>query len=125
VTDATPDAIVPKPRLRVPLVNVIVPLASEGTDAVIVTEPPKVLGLGDVVTVTVGVVLLTTWTSTFDVSVLNFAVILCPPTRSVEVVNVAVVPEIAPVPIFVVPSKKVTDPVLPEGKVAVKVTDCV
>ena len=53
------------------------------------------------------------------------AVILCEPASRVEVVNVAVVPEIVPEPILVVPSKNVTVPVLPEGKVAVKVTDCV
>ena len=59
VTDTTPEAIVPEPRARVPLVNVMVPVTPAGTDAVIVTEPPNVLG-PEVVTVTVGVALLTT-----------------------------------------------------------------
>lgn len=49
---------------------------------------------------------------------------LCDPTVRVEVVNVAVVPLITPVPILVAPSKKVTTPVLVKGRVAVKVTDC-
>jgi hypothetical protein len=125
VTDTAPEAMVPEPRVSAPLVKVIVPVTPEGTVAVIVTASPKVLGLGDAVTVTAGVVLLTTWTSKFEVSVLNLAVILCAPTRRVEVVNVAVVPEITPVPRVVVPSRKVTVPDVAEGKVAVKVTDCV
>jgi hypothetical protein len=100
------------------------PVGPDGTEAVIVTDWPKVVPPG-VLTVTVGVALLTTWRSTFEVSELNFAVMLCDPTRRVEVVNVAVVPEITPVPMVVEPSRKVTVPVLPEGKVAVKVTDCV
>ena len=65
---------------------------------------------------------MTTCTSTVEVSEANFAVILCEPTRRVEVVNVAVVPEITPVPMLVAPSIKVTVPDLPEGSVAVKVT---
>jgi hypothetical protein len=100
------------------------PVGPTGTEAVIVTGWPRVLEPG-VLTVIVGVALLTTWTSTSEVSELNFAVILCDPTRSVEVVNVAVVPEITPVPMVVEPSRNLTVPVLPEGKVAVKVTDCV
>ena len=78
----------------------------------------------EVETVTVGVTLLTTWTSTAEVLELNCAVMLCDSTARVEVVSVAVEPEIVPVPMLVVPSKKVTVPVLPEGTVAVKVTDC-
>jgi hypothetical protein len=124
VTDTVPEAIVPEPRARVPLVNVIVPVTPAGTDAVIVTEPPKVLGLGDAVTVTVGVALLTTWTTTFEVSALYCTVILCAPTAREEVVNVAEPLEIKPVPILVVPSKKVTDPVLLGSTATVKVTDC-
>jgi hypothetical protein len=123
VMDTVPEAIVPEPRLSAPLVNVIVPVTPLGTDAVIVTEPPKVLGLGDADTVTTGVALLTTWTTTFEVSELYCAVILCEPTRRDEVVNVAVVPKTAPVPMTVTPSRKVTDPVLLTGNVAVKVTD--
>ena len=42
-----------------------------------------------------------------------------------EVVIAAVVPEIALLPMLVVPSKKLIVPVLPEGTVAVKVTGCV
>ena len=56
---------------------------------------------------------------------LNVAVILCEPTVSVEVVNVAVVPMIAALPILVAPSKKLITPPLPTGNVAVKVTDWV
>jgi hypothetical protein len=65
------------------------------------------------------------------VSPLYVAVMLLVPTASVEVVNVATPPVRAGLPIFVVPSKKVTVPVgvplpNPVGKVtvAVKVTDC-
>ena len=76
VTDAAPEAMVPEPSASVPLVKVTVPVTPAGTDAVIVTEPPKVLGLGVVVTVTVGVALLTTWTTTFETSELYCAVIL-------------------------------------------------
>jgi hypothetical protein len=42
---------------------------------------------------------------------------------SVEVANVAVPLLIVPVPRLVEPSRKVTVPVAPAGKVAVKVTD--
>jgi len=118
------EVIVPLPSVTPPLVMVMAPVGPTGTEAVIVTVWPKVLEPG-VVTVTVGVALLTTWTSTSEVSELNFAVILCEPTRSAEVVNVAALPDITPVPMIVEPSRKVTVPVLPEGKVAVKVTDCV
>ena len=123
VTDTVPEAMIPEPRGSVPLVKVIVPLAPLGTEAVIVTESPKVLGFGDEVTVTVGVVLLTTWTTTLDVSELYCAVILWPPTASVEVVNTATPPEIALEPMLVGPSRKVTVPVLLGSTVAVKVTD--
>ena len=54
----------------------------------------------------------------------NVAVILCEPTMSEEVVNVAVKPKIGALPILVVPSKKLTVPLLLVGRVAVKVTDC-
>ena len=60
VTDTVPEAIIPEPRGNPPLVKLIVPVAPVGTEAVIVTESPKVLGFGDEVTVTVGVALLTT-----------------------------------------------------------------
>jgi hypothetical protein len=124
VTDTTPEAIVPEPRESEPLVNTIVPVTPEGTDAVIMTELPKVLA-PEVVTVTVGVALLTTWTITFEVSVPNCAVILCDPPERVESVRDATVPDMTPVPIVLVPSRKVTEPAVPDGTVAVKVTDCV
>jgi len=54
----------------------------------------------------------------------NIAVMLCEPTMSEEVVNVAVRPIISPLPILVVPSKKLTVPLLLVGRVAVKVTGC-
>jgi len=57
--------------------------------------------------------------------VLNFAVILCEPTSIVDVANVAALPEITPVPMLLAPSLNVTVPVFPDGRVAVKVTDCV
>ena len=123
VTDTVPEAMVPEPRESVPLVKVIVPVTPEGTDAVIVTEPPKVLGLGVVVTVTVGVALLTTWTTTFDVSELYCAVMLCAPAARLEVENTATPLTIALAPMLVPPSKKVTLPVLLASTVAVKVTD--
>jgi len=124
VTDTVPEAIIPEPNESAPEVKVIVPVAPAGTEAVIVTESPKVLGLGDMVTVTVGFALLTTWTTTLDVSELYCAVILCALTARVEVVNVATPLEIAPAPMLVAPSKKVMLPVLPGRAVAVKVTDC-
>ena len=122
VTDTEPEEIVPEPRASVPLVKVIVPVTPLGTDAVIVTVPPKVLG-PEVVTVTAGVALLTTWASTADVEELYCAVILCVPTERLEVVNVAVEPEMRPDPITVEPSRKVMLPVLLGGTVAVNVTD--
>ncbi len=122
VTDAVPFTIVPTPRESEPLVKVTVPVTPEGTVAVIVTEPPKVLG-PEVVTVTVGVALLTTWTSTGEMLELYSAVILCEPTERLEVVNVAVGPVILVVPITVAPSRKTTVPVLPDPNIAVKVTD--
>jgi hypothetical protein len=115
--------MIPEPRGSAPLVKLIVPVAPLGTEAVIVTESPKVLGLGDEVTVTVGVALLTTWTTIFDVSELYCEVILCAPTASVEVVNTATPAEIVPDPMLVDPSRKVTVPVLLGSTVAVKVTD--
>jgi hypothetical protein len=123
-TDTAPKAIVPEPRDIEPLLNAMVPVTPEGTDAVIVTESPYVLA-PEVVTVTVVVALLTTWTITFEVSVPNFAVILWEPPARVEIIRVAVVPDMAPVPMVVAPSRKVTEPVVPDGTVAVKVTDCV
>ena len=59
-TDTVPEEIIPEPKGSAPLVKVIVPVAPVGTEAVIVTESPNVLGFGDEVTVTVGVTLLTT-----------------------------------------------------------------
>ena len=59
VTDTVPETMVPEPRVRVPLVKVIVPVTPAGTVAAIVTESPYVLG-PDVFTVTVGLALLTT-----------------------------------------------------------------
>ena len=123
-TDTEPEVIVPEPSVSEPLVNVTVPVTPAGTDAVIVTELPKVLG-PEVVTVTVGVALLTTWTSTCEVSELYCAVILCDPTSRLEIVNVAVAPEMTPAPMLFEPSKKTTVPVLLGSNVAVKVTDCV
>lgn len=124
VTVPFEEVIVPLPSVTPPLVRVMVPPGPSGTEAVIVTGWPNIVEPG-VVTVTVGVALLTTWTSTSEVSELNFAVILCELTKSVAVVKVAVALEITPVPMVVEPSRKVTVPVLPEGNVAVKVTDCV
>lgn len=114
----------PLPSVTPPLVMVIVPVGPAGTEAVIVTGWPKVLG-PEVLTVTVDANLLTTWTTRFEVSPLNVAVILCEPTRSAEVVKVAALPETAAVPIVFGPSRNVTTPVLLPGKDAVKVTDCV
>ena len=52
----------PLPRVTPPLVIVTVPVVPGGSVVVIVTVPPYVLG-PEVVTVIVGVVLLTTWVS--------------------------------------------------------------
>ena len=51
------------------------------------------------------------------------AVMLCMPAESDEVLNVAVVPLIVPVPSVVEPSRNVTVPVAPLVTVAVNVTD--
>lgn len=59
VTVPLVDVIVPLPRVTPPLVIVIVPVGPSGTEAVIVTDCPKVLG-PEVLTVTVGVALFTT-----------------------------------------------------------------
>jgi hypothetical protein len=59
VIDTVPELMVPEPSVRVPLVNVIVPVGPVGTVAVIVTESPKVLG-PEVFTLTVVAALLTT-----------------------------------------------------------------
>jgi len=40
VIDTVPEVIVPEPSVRVPLVNVIVPVGPAGTVAVIVTGAP-------------------------------------------------------------------------------------
>jgi hypothetical protein len=56
--------------------------------------------------------------------VLNCAVILCEPTERVEIVNGTIGPLTTEVPMTVAPSRKDTVPVLPDPKVAVKVTDC-
>jgi hypothetical protein len=52
-------------------------------------------------------------------------VILCEPAAREEIVRPAAVPDITPLPILFAPSKNVTVPVVPDGKVAVKVTDWV
>ena len=55
---------------------------------------------------------------------MNCAAILCDPTERLEVVKVTVGPLIVAVPMMAPSEKKVTVPVLPEPKVAVKTTDC-
>jgi hypothetical protein len=122
VTETVPELIVPDPRLSDPLLKEIVPVTPLGTTAVTVTLPPYVLG-PEVVTVTVGVALFTTCATMLEVSVPNCEVILCVPTVRLEVVRLAVAPEIVIVPIFVVPSKNDTVPDFPLGKLVVKVTD--
>jgi hypothetical protein len=61
----------PEPRVTPPLVTVTVPVVPIGRVVVMVTGEPKLLG-PEVVTVTVGVVLLTVWVSD-AVAVLLFA----------------------------------------------------
>ena len=97
VTVPLEDVIVPLPSVTPPLVMVMVPVGPTGTEAVIVTDWPKVLE-PEVLTVIDVVALLTTWTSTPELSLFNWAVILCDPTDRVDVVNVAVVPAMAPLP---------------------------
>ena len=97
VTVPLEEVIVPLPSVTPPLVIVMVPVGPTGTEAVIVTDWPKILE-PEVLTVTDGVALLTTWTSTPELSEFNCAVILCDPTDRVDVVNVAVVPVITPLP---------------------------
>ena len=53
------EVIVPLPRVTPPLVIVMMPVGPSGTEAVTVTDWPKVVG-PEVLTVTVGVTLLTT-----------------------------------------------------------------
>lgn len=50
-----------EPRVTLPLVTVTVPVAPTGKVAVMVTELPKVLGLGADVTAKIGVALMTVW----------------------------------------------------------------
>ena len=78
----------------------------------------------EVVTLTAGVALFTTWTRTAELVELYCAVILCEPTERLDVVNVAVVPDMTPLPMLVEPSKKTIVPVFPVGTVPVKATDC-
>ena len=49
---------------------------------------------------------------------------LCAPPERAEVVSVAVTPDITPLPMLVVPSKKVIVPVFPATTVPVNVTGC-
>jgi hypothetical protein len=58
VTVPLDEVMVPLPNVTPPLVIVIVPVGPGGTEAVIVTDWPKVLG-PDVFTVTVGVAFAT------------------------------------------------------------------
>jgi hypothetical protein len=58
VTVPLEAVIVPLPSVTPPLVNVIVPVGPFGTEAVIVTEWPKIL-VPEVLTVTVGVAFAT------------------------------------------------------------------
>jgi hypothetical protein len=97
VTVPLEDVIVPLPSVTPPLVIVMVPVGPTGTEAVIVTDWPKVVE-PEVFTVTDGVSLLTTWTNTPELSEFSCAVILCDPTNRADVVNVAVVPVITPLP---------------------------
>jgi hypothetical protein len=105
----------------------MVPVTPEGTVAVMVTLLPHVLG-PEVVTVTVGVALLTTWVRFAD-AVLLFvsppycAVMALLPRGSEDVVTVARPPLIVPVPSGVAPFINETLPVTPLGNVAVNVTD--
>jgi len=71
VTTPVVGLIVPDPRVVVPLVTVTVPVVPIGRVVVMVTGEPKVLG-PEVVTVTVGVALLTVWVR-LAVAVLLFA----------------------------------------------------
>jgi hypothetical protein len=122
VIETVPELTVPDPRLIEPLLKKIVPVAPLGTFAVMVTGLPYVLG-PEVVTVTVGVIWFTTWTTTLETFELYCEVILCDPTDRLDVVRVAVVPVIPTLPMLFVPSKKLIVPVLPGGTVVVNVTD--
>jgi hypothetical protein len=128
VSVATPLLIVPVPRDVAPSWKVTVPVAPVVTAAESVTLAPKAEGLREEVRVTVGVAMLTTWDTAVEVapSKLVFppycAVIECVPTPSELVARVATPLLIVPVPRDVVPSWKVTVPVAPDGRVAVKVT---
>ena len=59
VTVPLVEVIVPLPRVTPPVVIVMVPVGPSGTEAVTVTDWPKVVG-PEVLTVTIGVTLLTT-----------------------------------------------------------------
>lgn len=61
VTVPLEAVMVPLPSVTPPLVIVIVPVGPTGTEAVIVTVWPNVLGAGVALTVTVGFVLATVW----------------------------------------------------------------
>lgn len=60
VTVPLDEVMVPLPNVTPPLVIVMVPVGPTGTEAVIVTDWPKVLG-PEVPTVTTGVVFATVW----------------------------------------------------------------
>ena len=127
VTTPVVGLIVPDPRVVVPLVTVTVPVVPIGRVVVMVTGEPKVLG-PEVVTVTVGVALLTVWVR-LAVAVLLFAsplyvaVIESLPEGNAVVANVATPFVTVEVPRTVAPLVKVTVPVTFVGNVAVKVTD--
>ncbi len=127
VTVLVAELMVPDPSVTPPLVNEMVPVVPLGTLAVIVTELPKVLG-PEVVTVTVGVVLLTVWMRLVDCgplleSPLYVAVIVSAPTGKEDVLTAAVPLANIGEPRTAVPLVKVTVPVAVLGMVAVKVTD--
>ena len=128
VTVPLEEVMVPLPSVMPPLVIVMVPVGPTGTEAVIVTDWPKVLGLGPLLIVTTGVVFATVWVTVATEelkfpSPLYVAVIRSLPSESVEVIRAATPLVTAEVPSVVDPVVNVTVPVtLPGSRVSVRVT---
>jgi hypothetical protein len=126
VTVPLEAVIFPLPNVTPPLVIVIVPVGPFGTEAVIVTDWPKVLG-PEVLTVSVGFAFATAWV-VVATDVLKFASPLYAaesrslPSGSEEVISVAIPPTRVDVPNVVEPVVNVTVPVALLGKVSVRVT---
>ena len=128
VNVATPPLTGAVPRTVDPSLNVIVPVAAVGTDAVNVTDWAADEGFAEDVNVTIGGAGVTVTVVAGDVAGLLFAspgvlaVIGSLPTGRLFTVIVATPPTTGAVPMTVVPLEKVTGPETPLGTVSVIVS---